>query len=263
MDQAAVKLLLIKYLDCVKLLLNDALPDDLPEVLDDVIQQTMEFSDEMKSHQVRGRQIRNSITEDIRPITPQFIDNKSVVPEAVTVRRRLTMYNEIDAKDTVVDCKDPKWQPRVMIQPLRINNRNVSEGDGFKVVKTDKQAVASIERLRNDNKKDSEGDGFKVRNQPVVRVRRLNENDLKYNGVELEVEMNKMRPVVLDRRSIMESENYSKENNVKPKRTTRQLKRLRADKDVEVKAEDRQNRNPQNYQHRNRRRCTVNRVNRY
>lgn len=52
MDKTAVKNVVNKYLDCVKLLLCETMPDDLPELLDDLIHDTTVLSAEIKSHRL-------------------------------------------------------------------------------------------------------------------------------------------------------------------------------------------------------------------
>lgn len=111
MVETTVTNLQCQYLDCVKLLINEPWPDDLPEVLDDVIYKTKMFSEEIKAHRLTS--------ESKSGATAKFSLN------TVSRKKSYKMENEIAPVISPMILKGYTQQqlnPVVYIMPLKMEN---------------------------------------------------------------------------------------------------------------------------------------------
>lgn len=107
MDKTTVTNLQCQYLDCVKLLINEPWPDNLPEVLDDVIYKTKMFSEEIKVHRL--------ISKSKSGATDKFSLNN------VSRKRSYKMENEISPM-ILKGYTHQQLNPVVYIKALKMEN---------------------------------------------------------------------------------------------------------------------------------------------
>lgn len=115
MDKTTVTSLVSNYLDCVKLLINEPWPNDLPKILDDVIYNTKQLSEEIKSSQLKSKS----------DATEKFPSNS-----AGSRKRSYKMGIKITDAISPVTIKGTKYQninPVVYIQRLRVENESDDE----------------------------------------------------------------------------------------------------------------------------------------
>lgn len=93
MDKTAAMNLLGKYLDGVKLLVNDPLPDDLPDYLEDVIQSTKIFIENMKSQQLQPKSDETPILNSGRRSRLHKTKKPSTGVQPLVLLERINMKN--------------------------------------------------------------------------------------------------------------------------------------------------------------------------
>lgn len=141
MDKTAVNNLLKKYLDCVKLLICETMPDNLPEILDDVIHDTKALSEEIKSRRLKLKSKRLIVdTKDIVWHTPS---NKNHIISPVQSPKEESVVREL--------------MPVVMLQRLLIDDHSKGIIDdhsngirlGFKKAKSETALKTPKKKLIN------------------------------------------------------------------------------------------------------------------
>lgn len=114
MDKTIANNLLNKYLDCAKLLINETWPADLPEVLDDVIDNAKILSDRIKSRR-RPKSRPGAITRSV-----QRMKNKKLDGLSHAVLTRTSRENQVAA--VKAECKCDKRNPRIIMRRLTMAN---------------------------------------------------------------------------------------------------------------------------------------------
>lgn len=129
MDETTVKNLANKYIDCVKLLVNEPFSDDVPDVLDDLIYNTKLFTDEMK-YRKRQRDIKKS-------------NRRNVTKQRGLYERRDGAAKNVTSTVTLKSFKYQELQPVVRIRRLNVKNVIETNVGGIEVMNTNKKSKST------------------------------------------------------------------------------------------------------------------------
>lgn len=83
---SAVTNLISTYLDCVKILVNEPWPNDMQDVLDDVVQNTKTFSEQIKSRKLKSKFNKNRSSKTCTRKEAHQLKSRAAKTSTVTLK---------------------------------------------------------------------------------------------------------------------------------------------------------------------------------